>query len=545
MKIALIKQRGFAWQSDAKHHCKGYATDNNGSYLDASGLQALIKDKKPKALSDILTDLNGCFCLVSEDADTIFAAVDRVRSFPLFYAIDDQGDLLLSDDAFDLKDRLLPETIDNDSVSEFLLTGYVCGADTIYSQIRQLLAGEYLVFNKNTKTLKLNIYYRYIHPEESKLGKAGLLDAMHDMHKGMAQRLIQSLNGRPVAIPLSGGYDSRLIASLLKEAGYDNIVCFSYGDPKSAEVLISKAAADHLKLPWRFAAHDRESWFAAYQSSLRKDFYRYATHLSASAHIQDWLAVKDLKAKALLPDDSIFIPGHSGDFLEGSHLPLTFENVPRVSRYALIQAILNRHFRLWDWKDHYHRYYPVFREKLCQSLDIPAFMNPEQAASLFEEWDLRERQAKFINNSVRVYEFFGSEWRLCLWDNAMLDFWASVPMRHRMGRKLFLDYAQSRLNMPVPVYTGRSLSRRVFDKVLRCGFGNLTDSRYGRFLDYSHKLSYLRSPIASLCREDLEYPLFIRKKSLLLRADINAIQALMALKEWKGGSRGSEMRDER
>lgn len=533
MKIDLSKNRGFVWQSSEACHCKGYAFLEEASYPDSKRLLEYVNKVDTSYLKDTLPLLNGCFCIVSESTDVLIAAVDRVRSFPLFYAIDARGELLLSDDAFRLRDLLPHFTPDEEAIAEFLLTGYVCGADTIHPGIKQMEAGQYLIYNKNTRNLKLDHYYRYIHREDSALCTEDLPDAMHAMHKALAQRLIQSLEGRTAAIPLSGGYDSRLIASLLKDAGYENVVCFSYGSLKGGEAQISKAAAVHLKLHWLFADYDRKDWFEAYQSQERKDFYRYATHLSASAHIQDWLAVKQLKEKGLLPQDCVFIPGHSGDFLEGTHLPSAFGEVSRVSRYALVQAILTRHYRLWDWKEHFNRYYPVFREKLCQNLDIPPFMDPVEAASLFEQWDQQERQAKFINNSVRVYEFFGSQWRLPLWDNAMLDFWAMVPLTQRLGRRLFLQYAQSRLNLPIAVYKGKSLAQRAQHKATKRFLGHWDDPRYGRFLDYDKKLQYLRAPIANLCREDIEYPIYISKSSPILHADINALQALVALKEWQ------------
>jgi hypothetical protein len=49
-----------------------------------------------------------------------------------------------------------------------------------------------------------------------------------------------------------------------------------------------------------------------------------------------------------------------------------------------------------------------------------------------------ERQAKFICSSVRVYEDFGFEWRLPLFDHELMDFWARAAQL-RVGRALYFN----------------------------------------------------------------------------------------------------------
>ncbi|WP_269848621.1 asparagine synthase-related protein [Methanosarcina horonobensis] len=63
-----------------------------------------------------------------------------------------------------------------------------------------------------------------------------------------------------------------------------------------------------------------------------------------------------------------------------------------------------------------------------------------------EYFDSNERQAKFIINSVRVYEFFGYEWRIPLWDAELMEFFLRVPIEHRINRNL---YKKIRQRLPV------------------------------------------------------------------------------------------------
>jgi asparagine synthetase B (glutamine-hydrolysing) len=52
-----------------------------------------------------------------------------------------------------------------------------------------------------------------------------------------------------------------------------------------------------------------------------------------------------------------------------------------------------------------------------------------------------ERVAKFIVNSVRVYEFFGYSWRMPLWDNELIGFFSQVPLKFRIDEYLYIKYA--------------------------------------------------------------------------------------------------------
>jgi asparagine synthase (glutamine-hydrolysing) len=69
----------------------------------------------------------------------------------------------------------------------------------------------------------------------------------------------------------------------------------------------------------------------------------------------------------------------------------------------------------------------------------------ETCAGAIELFDFNERQAKFIVNAVRVYEFFGYEWRIPFWDMELVNFFLKVPIEHRINQKLYRKYARDLL----------------------------------------------------------------------------------------------------
>jgi asparagine synthase (glutamine-hydrolysing) len=79
-----------------------------------------------------------------------------------------------------------------------------------------------------------------------------LLPRLDKILIGIFERLIRRAQGRTIAVPLSGGYDSRLIVLMLKRLGYRNLLAFSYGLLKDEESCISRAMARSLDIQWQF-----------------------------------------------------------------------------------------------------------------------------------------------------------------------------------------------------------------------------------------------------------------------------------------------------
>jgi len=146
----------------------------------------------------------------------------------------------------------------------------------------------------------------------------------------------------------------------------------------------------------------------------------------------------------------VFVPGHSGDFLAGSHIPLWYAGRAKITRDELLQSIFNAHYSLWDWPSDGD---DGLRSALVQRIDEVCGPitdgTSEDAADRFECWDCQERQAKFIVNSVRVYESFGYEWRLPLFDAELMDFWSRVSLQRRVGRRLYFEFSRRHQDLPI------------------------------------------------------------------------------------------------
>ena len=68
-------------------------------------------------------------------------------------------------------------------------------------------------------------------------------------------------------------------------------------------------------------------------------------------------------------------------------------------------------------------------------------MNAEELNNLFEEFDFKERQTKFICNSIRIYDMFGIKWYMPLWNKQLMEFWLTIDLKRKLGRNFYYKFA--------------------------------------------------------------------------------------------------------
>lgn len=388
--------------------------------------------------ANVQNHLNGFYSLVKLKEDTLFAAVDHIRSYPLFYAQSDSN-FYLSDSAEWIRKQLDLTVMDGFAKAEFQLTGYVTGDATLYKPIRQLQAGECLLLSDGQVILKR--YYTFTHTEPTHYDKELLLEQLNHAAKLSIRNLIDYADGRQIVIPLSGGYDSRLIATLLKEADYDNILTFTYGTKGSKEAQYSKIVADSLGLKWHFIEYTKELWQAVWDTDSRKQYQLTASNWVSLPHIQDWLAISILKKDNIVSPDAIFAPGHC---CVTSFLPQELHSDVNWDLQKGVENLINTHFNLLPINKLSSNTYSEenLRNKLKKYLENSD--NNELHTSKIMQFNWQERQSKFIGNSVRVYEHFDFQWWMPLWDKSFLSFWERIPFYLRVNRELYISYVQSK-----------------------------------------------------------------------------------------------------
>ncbi|MFR9303127.1 MAG: asparagine synthase-related protein [[Clostridium] symbiosum] len=373
---------------------------------------------------------NGFFSGIYFKEDEVIAIVDRVRSYPLFYS-SYENDLYFSDNPKWIKNQLTSVEWDDKAENEFLLTGYVTGNNTLYHEIKQIQAGELIYINKG------NFYnYRYhIIPYKSRNNDIQVWNEEHQkMLITIFNRMVSTFEHSTFVIPLSGGYDSRLIALLLKKVGASKIISFTYGNKDDIEVQLSRGVADALGIDWHHIEYTPQDYKIMLESNEYKEYVQYAARLSSLPHIQDWIAVKKLKEKGIVTKGSVFVPGHLGDVLTGECSdikPYMYHKDTTIKKGA--SAIVDYLYtsRLLTKKE-----INEYINHVSQEMEL--YCNESiNGTILYELWWARERTSKFIVNSVRIYEFFGFKWWLPFCDEIFWEFWSKVPNSLKIDQKLY------------------------------------------------------------------------------------------------------------
>jgi asparagine synthase (glutamine-hydrolysing) len=439
------------WARHNLTHACGQALDRTGKLLRASEVASLFDGLPHRdAWPDAAATLNGSFSVVKTDAAEVRAAVDRLRCFPLFFArTEDQ--FLIADQADTIHELLPHPRVDPICMNEFRLTGYVTGSQTLVEGVEQIRAGHCLFISPaDDRGIEMRPYYEFRHKSFLAEDDKALIDKIAETHRSVFSRLLRDVGDRPIMVPLSGGYDSRLIGVMLRDLGHANVICYSYGAEGNWESKISKELAEYLGFRWTMIPYTPERWRVWAATPEFQRYFRRAGNLSAVSHIQDWPAVYELQRRGDIPRDAVFVPGHSGDFLAGSHIPKWYASQPALTREDILRSLFDVHFSLWDWPaDEKETLRRALAERIERVIGPIRTSTPEEAADAFERWDCHERQAKFIVNSVRVYESFGYEWRLPLFDAELMDFWSRVPIEGRIGRRLYFEFVKKHQQLPI------------------------------------------------------------------------------------------------
>src|SRR5699024_2051027 len=217
--------------------------------------------------------------------------------------------------------------------------------------------------------------------------------------------------------PLSGGHDSRIIVNSLKKAGIENVICYSYGTSNNLQSKISKQVAEGAGYPWHFVEYTEEKWGNLHKEGLIDEYIDYSFQGVSNPHLQDLLAVYELKQKGVIINKDIFIPGHSGI----TEIGFTNKTEQIRSEEDAFNFILKR-----------QDYSNILRHK-----ELLELVNTEPK-NYYAYLNWQERQSKFIANSCRVYEFFGFDFRLPFWDREFVEFWLTIAPKDRLNRNLLL-----------------------------------------------------------------------------------------------------------
>jgi asparagine synthase (glutamine-hydrolysing) len=382
----------------------------------------------------------GHFSFVISKGKKTLCCVDKVRTIPMFYAVNDK-EIIIGNCADDIDKAIGAEKdiYNSQAALEISMSGYTIGKKTLHLQISQLCAGELLIVRKNK--VKVKEYYRYSPWNVKKKSKAQLKKELTDVSRQVLEDMVENADGRQFVIPLSAGNDSRFIASGLKELGVKNVFCFSYGLENNFEVKTAGQVAKHLGYSWTHIPLSVEIQKKIFSESSFDDFWRYTDTFSNSPVLIDYSAVKILKESGKISKEAIFVNGNSGDFITGGHVNPDIQSNYNIGIDGLINLITEKHYSLWNClksTDNIEKI-QVELEREITNLINNYGLSKTSFAEIGENIEWKGRQSKIVTATQRSYEFFGYEWRLPLWDPIYMDFWEGVERKYKINQSLYIE----------------------------------------------------------------------------------------------------------
>jgi asparagine synthase (glutamine-hydrolysing) len=451
-KTLLLMEERYGWKKFDKNEAifwfKGYLVNQSVESLFSEILdQASINTS---SVSDIANKLRGNFAFIVSIEDIIIAVVDKVATVPIFY-VDSGNSVYIGNNASLLKNsaKFSLNDMNYQSLLEVSMSGYTLGRKTLFNTMYQVSAGECLICQDGK--IKSKYYHTYspwtcVNNRSRKMIKSDLTNVLYSIIEALAD----SAKGRQIVVPLSAGYDSRLIVSGLKEIGFKDVVCISYGRKNSFEVKAADAIAKILGYKFKHVCFDSK-YVKRYYSSIeyskfKKDFNRY----DSVDFIQDLTAISYLHHHGEIDDDAIIVNGMTGDFISGGHIQKIFNpssftldcnhlDDSKIFKNALLSHI-RKHYHLWSGlmtASNIEYLTNSIQAELNERLN--SMVNREYLYAVFEFLEFYGRQSKFVVKGQEVYDYYGYDWRLPLWDPVFIDFWESVPLEYKYSQSLYKE----------------------------------------------------------------------------------------------------------
>lgn len=456
MNIALGNNKGKCWKKFGDSYVKGFAFIGNKLLGETDIYSGIVNSIMDDRLEDELLNLNGNFSAIIDYDNSKYLIADKLKTYPLLYSnineewvITDQSKVILD---------AMPEFRPNENaIMTYLTVGYLHGNNTFLDNCNIVSAGTYVVLNQKAS---VHEYHKHIYEKANKTDEE-IMDGCVVSMENSIKRMLVSMGDRPIWLPLSGGYDSRLLACIFKKLKVENVKCFTYGIPESYEIKISRQVANTLGFPWYYVEYTKEKFLSVANSSMDDDYIFWGMNLNTTSHYQDFIAFKELREKGVIEDDAVIVPGHSGEILGRDQVPYQLLDNHKTVAELLIH-------RYYQWNIPKKSYRKQLLESLGSTLNsIIASNNKSLSIDLFTNWNIQNRQANFIVNAVRVYEYFGNDWRVPMWDDELSEFWFSLPWEKNSNVELYNKFMFERYFMPmgVDIYKEANISMNLMARI--------------------------------------------------------------------------------
>ena len=493
LDITLLRNKpGWIIENDIAF--RGYFFIDETLYKERDAIRVIAKLSSKNKVVQFLQEANGSYAIASNASET-FIAVDKARSIPLVYKRN-KASIVVSDFAEEL--GLTEKAINADA--ELKLSASVVGNRTLDKNIWQLKTGQFAYITSSKEANAEYYHHHYSQPKKQNLNKNPLMAEFDKISESTFSRLLRSISpDSQIVIPLSGGYDSRYILTALKKQGAKNILCFTYGREDSYEVSTAREITSALNIDWEYIKYDQKEWEWYAKSSDVAEYHKKCANQMTTPHCQEYIALNNMLKRGIIDKNSVFIPGFCGDLLGGSYIPLFAKSKAWLTVFSLLS------FKKIIYADYFYLSNKVTTQEkklILKSIEKEVATmgqyndtSVESRIDMHDRWITEEKASKYVVNAVRLYEHFGMEWRLPLWDDQLMDFWYSIPYTLKQNDKLYDQYLfeyhfqPNNIAIKKPTKIGKTVLTQLLNIILPPVFLSALKAPYHKALKKSRNLN--------------------------------------------------------
>ncbi|QIA06983.1 asparagine synthase-related protein [Draconibacterium halophilum] len=414
----------YKWSTEKNASVTGFAWLNETFLREQDFLEQIQKNSSDfRQFKDFVSGLNGQFSIIIKNEEETWATCSHTWSFPFFYK-KDNVELSISDQPEKLQQTLEDIDIGTFASSHFLQFGVTPFNQTLSKNIAQIQPGEII----NVENSSGKVFSDFVFQLHQKANKEQTPKTVSGHLSATFEKYYKHLKNKQVLLPLTRGYDSRLLACLLAEFGHKNVICATWGRKNNTEKATAEKVARKLGFQYQFIEYNEALIENFQQEKTFTDYAKYSSHWSSMPYLQDYFAIKFLKENKFIDENTVVLPGHPGDFLRGDHLNNSILDLKTSELGTTLTKTLGTSLPAK----------PDFQAELQKYLDEYLLKQSKLSpAEAFEYWDLQERQCKFISNSNQVYSFFGVDVFMPLFDKQCLQFFAGIDARNKNRERLY------------------------------------------------------------------------------------------------------------
>lgn len=464
-RINLTNNKGYKWfvkkLNNREVYAKGFLIDADKIYCE-SNMVEYISNFDIEELPEKLKRIDGQFAIVIRELETIFAAVDHMRSFPLFYKKTDESYCLF--DAVQ-KEDWANNSVDSQQERIFLNTTYTLETNTFFKDYFQVASGRYALINSQGAEIKK--YWDFSYAKDQITDMKSAVELIRNGYEHAFKLCKELVGNKKIVIPLSGGYDSRLVLNGLLKAGVsrDKIITFTCGIEEYEDSNISKIVADAIGVKNYYINYNTPQA----RKYFKKDFKKYALHssvLSSTPHLQEWYAISELVRKNLIDEECVFMPGYGG-VLPGHYIKQEFftddkDNIENIIRKAL-RPFGSCKARPTE-KDIKDTVDEILNTSYFASLNAES--SSKDYVECYERFIYMEEQSKYIQNSTRNYDYVGCQCITVFFLKEQFDLWSKIDNSLRLNNSAFMECMDEYLlpELKSIPFTGSKVAKKMSQK---------------------------------------------------------------------------------